>query len=299
VQHPRAMFTPGARVGDYRIDHELAEDESGIVYLATHVVLPRQSQLKVAHAGSRTAAMQLLREACILEALSNPCARGGHTSQPGHPGIPRVHECGVLGDRRPWSAQERISGTTFERFVGAGSLALSDLAVAVREIADVLRHAHERGVVHGGLTEVAIMRTQRRYGVYAIVDWSHARTLDTESGAVVDPRDDMRALGEIAFRALTGKPAEPGLLAKDACPGAPVELLAVIDGMLAEPVMRPSAADVFERIAWLCDTLEVSPLLERARWTPPESFVPQGISSGRPGSESGSFAVRIGRPRSS
>ena len=82
-------FTPGARVGDYHIERELGEDATGIIYLATHVVLPRQAHLKVSRGGARAAAIHLLREACILEALARP----------GHPGIPHVHECGVLGDR--------------------------------------------------------------------------------------------------------------------------------------------------------------------------------------------------------
>ncbi len=72
-------FPPGARVGDYQIEREVAYEETAVVYLATHVVLPRKTYLKIAHPGSRSAAVHLLREACILEALS-------------HAGIPRVHE---------------------------------------------------------------------------------------------------------------------------------------------------------------------------------------------------------------
>src|SRR5678815_928881 len=82
-------FEPGARIGDYVVEREVAYEASAIAYFATHVVLPRQAHIKVAHPGPRAAAIQLLREACILEALS-------------HPGVPRVYECGVLADRRPW-----------------------------------------------------------------------------------------------------------------------------------------------------------------------------------------------------
>ena len=89
-------FTPGARIGDYVVEREVAYEAAAIVYFATHVVLPRQAHVKVSHPGLRPAAVQLLREACILEALS-------------HPGAPRVYECGVLADRRPWSSIERLS----------------------------------------------------------------------------------------------------------------------------------------------------------------------------------------------
>lgn len=274
-------FAPGARIGDYVVEREIAYEASAIVYFATHVVLPRQTRLKVTHPGSRPASVQLLREACILEALS-------------HPGVPRVHECGVLPDRRPWSSIEMMPGTSFERFVGDGPLALSDLVVALREVADILRHAHERGIVHRRLTASAIIRTQRRRSIYAIEDWGDARALDAEADDTIDPRDDVHALGAIAFCALTGRAPQPGGSAATHCSAAPPELIAVIDQMLAEPVARPSAGEVYDRALWLCETLE-APRFERPRWTPPQDFVKERVSE----NDSGGFAVRISRVRTS
>jgi serine/threonine-protein kinase len=271
-------FVPGARIGDYVVDREVAYESAAIVYFATHVVLPRQAHIKVTHPGSRSSAVQLLREACILEALS-------------HPGVPRVHECGVLSDRRPWSAIELMPGTALDRFVGDGAIALSDAVVALRDVADILRHAHERGIVHRRLTASAILHTQRRRSVYAIEDWADARTHDAEAGAVVDARDDVFALGAVMFRALTGRDAEPGDSLATHCSAAPTELIAVLDQMLAEPVARPTADDIYDRALWLCETLEASPLLERPRWTPPAGYVTERISA----NDSSGFAVRITR----
>jgi serine/threonine-protein kinase len=268
----------GARIGDYVVDRELAKELSSVRYLATHVVLPRQAHVKVTHAGSRSAAVQLLREACILEALS-------------HPGIPRVHECGVLGDRRPWCAIELLPGVTLERYTRESPIALSDLVVAVRDVADILRHAHDRGVVHRGLTAATILRTQRKRSGYAITGWGDACTLDTAGGVTVDPRDDVFALGAIAFHALTGKPAD-GSSAAAHCPSAPAELIALIDQMLAEPVARPVASEAYDRALWLCDTLE-APLRERPRWTPPQGFARDAAADDR------GFTIRIGRTRTS
>jgi serine/threonine-protein kinase len=273
-------FAPGARIGDYLVEREVAIQETAVVYLATHVVLPRQAHVKVTHPGSKTAAVQVLREACILEALS-------------HAGIPRVHECGVLSDRRPWSAIERIPGAMLKQLAGDGPLALADLAVALRDIADVLQHAHERGVVHRRLTAAAIVRTQRRRGGHAICDWTDARTLDSETDTGVDPRDDVHALGTIVFRLLTGRPHEPATSAAPYSPAAPAELVALVDQMVAEPVARPAASEVFERALWLCDTLEVSPLFERPRWTPPQGIGSEGISVNHPTGDHSEFAVRI------
>ena len=281
-------FTPGARVGDYHIERELGEDATGIIYLATHVVLPRQAHLKVSRGGARAAAIHLLREACILEALVRP----------GHPGIPHVHECGVLGDRRPWAAIEHLAGVSFEKFAGDAPVGLSELVVAVRDLADMLCHAHGRGVVHGGLTSRAVIRTQRRRGAYAIIDWSCARALDREDEVVVDPRDDIAALGAIAFGALTRVAPGSGSSAAALCPEAPAELTDMIDAMVGGPASRPVATEVYDRAVWLCETLEVASLVERSRWTPPpRGYVSEGVAD-RHESDSASFAVRIGRPRS-
>jgi len=295
-------FATGARIGDYQVDREVAVEATSVVYAATHVVLPRQAQLKVTHPGSRDAAVQLLREACILEALS-------------HSGIPRVYECGVLSDRRPWSAIELVTGVGFDRFVGDGPLAVSDLVVALRDVADILRHAHERGVVHRRLAAGSIIRTPRRRGGYAICDWDDARTLDAESDVAVDPRDDVHALGLLAFHALTGARPEPlaapatrqstasGRFAEGFtpvqsaavyCPAAPGELVSLVDQLLAEPVLRPTSHEVYDRALWLCDTLDLVPLLDRPRWTPPQGFVKEGA----PPDDSGGFAIRISRIRS-
>lgn len=267
-------FAAGARIGDYVVDRELAVEASAVRYLATHVVLPRQAHVKVTHAGSRTAAVHVLREACILEALS-------------HPGIPRVHECGVLGDRRPWAAVERMPGISLELLAAEAPLALSDVVVALRDVADILRHAHDRGVVHRALTAAVIVRTQRRASRYAITAWGDACALDTAGGVAVDPRDDVAALGAIAFQALTGLVPDGRTLAAH-CPAAPAELISLIDEMAAEPVARPVASDVYDRAFWLCDTLD-APLRERPRWTPAQGFTRE------PGSDG--FAIRITRTR--
>src|ERR1041384_2451815 len=238
-------YAPGARIGDYVVEHEVAYEASAIVYLATHVMLPRQARIKVTHPGSRAAAIQLLREACILEALS-------------HPGVPRVYECGVLADRRPWSAIEVMAGATLKELASDGPLTPADLLVMLRDVADILHHAHERGIAHRRLTPGAIVRLPRRHTGHAISDWSDARMLGAEVDGDVDPqgpidlRDDIHALGALAFRALTGVVPEPveavegtlsaGLYASS----APAELIALIDQMLAEPRKRPAASEVHE-----------------------------------------------------
>jgi serine/threonine protein kinase len=273
----------GARIGDYTLTAELGVEETGVVYLGTHVVLPRQAAIKVMHASSawlRSIAIQMLREACLLEALC-------------HPGIPRVFECGVLPDRRPWTAFERIEGVTIASLVASGPLPLVDLVCVLRDVADVLHHAHSRGVVHRRLTADSIIRTpDRQFGV-CVRHWDDALTLDTEVRVAIDTRDDVHALGVIAYRALTGCSPDRSVATADRCPAAPAELASLIDHMLAtDPTTRPSSEEVRTRARWLAETL-VPLVLDKPRWTPP-----LGLSSDSlPVVDDDGFSVRISRTR--
>lgn len=274
---------PATRIGDYAVVAQVATEEAGMVYEATHVVLPRRVSLKVMHSGSawqRSVAIAVLREACLLEALS-------------HPGIPRVYECGVLPDKRPWTAFELIEGTTIADVQRTGPMPLVEVVTMLRDVSDLLHHAHGRGVVHRQLTANTLVRTPDRVFPYAVTNWDTALTLDTKSRVPLDTRDDVFALGVIAFRALTGAMPDVYTTAQ-ACPAAPGELAALIDQMLAtEPVARPTSAEVKERARWLAATLEPL-LLETPRWTPPH-----GTERPVRPPTNGGFEIRISRTRSS
>src|SRR5262245_65975038 len=124
----RDQFTPGLRIGDYRVERELRSDDTGIIYEAVHLVLPRRAALKVTHPSSlyiRSVAVQMMREACVLEALA-------------HPGVPRIYECGILSDKRPWVARELIEGTTLADLLQSRSIPMADLVVMMRSVADII-----------------------------------------------------------------------------------------------------------------------------------------------------------------
>lgn len=268
----------GSRIGDYRIDGELDREDTGVVYLGTHVVLPRQTALKVMHGDvpyDRDVAVQLIREACLLEALA-------------HPAVPRVFECGVLPDRRPWTAFERVAGTSIAALTASAPLPLADLVVALRDVADLLRHAHARGVVHRRLTADAIVRTPRAGCSVSVRHWADAVV---RAGVA---SDDIHALGAVAYRALTGSQPDPRVPAAARCPAAPLELTGLVDDMLdPDPGRRPAAGEVRDRAGWLCDTLEVISL-DRARWTPPHGLgdaIPSAVGMDEPSG----FTIRIGR----
>jgi len=298
----RERFVPGMRIGDYRIERELGVEETSVVYLGLHAVLPRQAAVKVLHAlplevaaaaaagtadqgmllseSERAVALRVLREACLLEALS-------------HPGIPRVFECGILPDRRPWAAFERIDGPTLASLIAGGPLAIADVVPILRDAGDLLAHAHGRGAVHRRLTATAIVRAPDRGCSVGVRDWGDARMPDREAQLAEDTWEDVRALGAVVFHALTGRAPEPAVSIAERCPAAPAELAALVDQMLADdPTERPPSDEVRDRARWLADTFEPR-MSDRLRWAPSVGPTHESLPRSGPDDASG----LAGRPR--
>jgi serine/threonine protein kinase len=245
------------RAGCYEIENALGDG----LYEARHSLLPRRAIIKTVPevlGWVKPLRVALLREACILEALA-------------HPGVARVYETGRFEDGRPWFAFEDVEGISLAE---AGALALPAVITLLRDLADVLEHAHRRGIVHAGLHPERIVLTPRAFGV-CLDDWSCARTHDathvvphvptTDSHIYaapelranhrVDDRADIFSLGAIATRALSAS--------------APAALVHLVEQMMA-PARddRPSIAEVREMLA------AIPVAIARPRWTPPLGLVP-------------------------
>jgi len=271
-------FSRDQRIGSYRVETELGPTGCGILLQARHLVLPRRAIIKVvrpAFAEMQPFVLQMLREACILEAIS-------------HAGVPILYESGVLPDRRPWFAFELITGPTLEDLLAPGRLSVIEVAGLLRDLADILEHAHRRGVIHCGLRPDRIVSTSERRYPLCIPDWSEAITHDVtcmpcaaskashsylapelarqdagSSHERIDHRADMFALGGIAYRALTGglpfapgQGAAPCVPVRELRPDVPFELAAIIESLLArDRIDRPSAAEVRANLDWLFEML--------------------------------------------
>jgi len=252
---------PGARISDYLIESELPARMTEVAYKATHRVLPRCARVVILHpsyVGARPVEVQLMREACILEALH-------------HPGVPRVFECGVL-ERRPWVAMEHIEGTSIEQAAAERPIALSDAMAVVRDAAAVLAHAHRRGVVHRSITPRSIVRTPGSGFPLCITDWGDASINDTANDTAgahavqsftrfyrapelaidgrADARADIYSLGAVVFEAATLVLPEP----VQKFPGVPEPFHQLLASMLARfPEDRPTAEAVAAEAAHLVE----------------------------------------------
>lgn len=161
----------GPAIGHYLIEQELAGTPSCRVFLARHRVLPRRAIVKLMSTVDATVeefvALQLLREACLMSALH-------------HAGVPIVYESGRTRDRRPWFAVEHVAGPTLGELIAARGPVEPQAALAlVRDLAEILDHAHGRGVVHAGLRPDHVVLAPRPHGgSVCVTDWSTARAHD-------------------------------------------------------------------------------------------------------------------------
>lgn len=220
-------FASGSRIGDYVVEGDIGDG-----YEAIHILLPRRVRLDVMHptfAGLKPVAVRMMREACILEALH-------------HPGVPRIFEVGILSNgNRPWVASELVEGELIDDIMSP-----TEVLALVRDIAGVLAHAHDRGVVHRDLRIDGIIRTNPSRGYPIVVtNWSEARADSTD----VMRAADVLALGRIASTLLGG--------------AVPARIKMMIDDLLvANPMSRPSAAEVRARARLILETLDEDEIIE-------------------------------------
>jgi serine/threonine protein kinase len=251
----------GARIGEYLLESDLGARSTEIAFRASHRVLPRAARLailKPAFVGVRLAEVQLMREACILEALH-------------HSGVPRVFECGeLLG--RPWIAAELVDGVTIEDETAEGPMSISAAIAVVRDAAAVLAHAHARGVVHRNITPRAILRTPSRGFPICLTEWGDASlhdqviphvidrnarfyrapelSIESSGDVPADGRADMFALGAVMFEAATLVLPDP----VQKFPGVPIAFHHLLAGMLGHVAAdRPTAAMVYTEAARLAE----------------------------------------------
>jgi len=302
-------FSLDQRIGSYRVEAELGPTRWGTLLQARHAVLPRRAIIKIVQsefAAMQPYVLQTLREACLIEAIA-------------HPGVPIVYESGVLGDRRPWFAFEWIAGATLEELLARGAMPAIEVAGLLRDLSDILAHAHRRGVIHCAVRPDRVVITSERRYPLCIPDWSEAIAHDDtthlpwaaaegsrryrapelahhDDGKCerIDDRADMFALGVIAYRALTGGlpfaddlAAARFVPAHELRPDAPPALVAIIDSMLAfDRFDRPSASEVRGGIAAWLETLPELPPRAARRREPRLAIVrdpPQRAGSSREG----------------
>ncbi len=285
--HEMAEQTPilsvGERVGPYRVASLLAQGGMGDVYRATDVRLDRDVALKLMTCagppdGGRVG--RFLQEARVTASLD-------------HPNIVKVFDVGMFAGR-PYLVAELVDGETLRERLARGLLQPSEACRLAAQIARGLVAAHAKGLVHRDLKPENIVITPS--GAAKILDFGIAKLTDDPlpadgfatlsgvllgtagylapeqiTGAALDGRADLFALGSILFEMLTGERAfarahvvdtlhailhDPPPASLRSRPGVSRQLTTVVERLLEkEPEARfQSAAD----LAWAIEYLDPS-----------------------------------------
>ena len=216
----------GLQLAQYRIEAELGRGGMGIVYRAFDTKLDRTVALKVLPASalaSEDDRSRFYREAKAAAQLHH--AHIATVFEIGEAVPEEADGTGAGGNDgpRPYIAMEFIDGVTVSARVAQGPLKISEAVRISLEIADALKAAHGKGIVHRDIKSANIMLTAD--GTAKVLDFGLAKTaastmltrmgstLGTVSymspeqarGEDVDGRTDLYALGTVMYEMVAGR----------------------------------------------------------------------------------------------
>ena len=200
-------------VGPYRIVSEIGRGGMGVVYKAEDPRLGRFVALKFLPphlVANERAKQRFLAEARAASALD-------------HPNICTIHDIGRTAGGRMFFAMAYYDGQTLGDRVRQGPLPIEEAFRIGLEVARGLAHAHEAGVIHRDIKPANILLTTK--GLVKILDFGLAKrdlgpvsdpntrvgtvaymSPEQASGAEVDTRTDLWALGATLYEMIIGRP---------------------------------------------------------------------------------------------
>lgn len=232
VAQPEPVLAPGARAGDFVIEHPIGRGSFGTVYRASHAVIGRRAAVKVLRAGVEKAAGEERAVASFVE-------EARLVARLRHPNIVDVLTFGRLDDGRHFQVMDLIDGPTVAELVRErGPVPPVEAMPILRGVASALDAVHRAGVVHRDLKPANVVLERRDGAMHPkLIDFGVARLiaplvepgpegdLDVRGGSVgtprymspeqcrgrrVDARADAYAFGLLAYELLTGHPAFAG-----------------------------------------------------------------------------------------
>jgi eukaryotic-like serine/threonine-protein kinase len=204
---------PGTR---YRIEKELGQGATGVVYEAVHVDIGRRVALKVLHqeCGGGAARGRFVAEARAVARIS-------------HEGLVDLHEFGFTSEGRPFYAMELVSGEALDcRIAREGALPWRDAVAIAVNACRVVEAAHEAGLVHrdikpgnlmllaaGGIKlldfgvakpESDLEASEERDGGALVMVGTPEYMAPEQARGAADARSDVYGLGATLYELVTG-----------------------------------------------------------------------------------------------
>src|SRR5262245_3601131 len=201
----------GQRIQHYQVTEKLGEGGMGVVYRAQDTRLNRAVALKFLHpaiVASPEDQQRLVHEARAAASLS-------------HPHICTVYEINEH-EGRTFIAMQFVEGSTLRDRVLSGRIETVDALRYLMQIADGLKQAHTRGIVHRDMKSSNIMITPE--GRAVIMDFGLARPAgmgrvderfssrgtsaymspEQARGEAVDQRTDIWSVGVVVYEMMAG-----------------------------------------------------------------------------------------------
>jgi len=182
---PTDTYAAGVVIGGkYRLERKLGEGGMGSVWEAYHEQLDAKVAIKVIRSGSNRLELgpRLLLEARAAAKL-------------GHPAIVRVFDVGQTTDGDPFIVMELLEGQSLNALLEREQrLSAPEAVRLLLPIADALRAAHAKGIVHRDIKPDNVFLVSDDSGVQPkLVDFGIAkfgpRQLDELGGATFSPRE--------------------------------------------------------------------------------------------------------------
>jgi predicted Ser/Thr protein kinase len=201
-------------IGDYEVLSEIARGGMGVVYRARQISLNRPVALKMILAGQLASEADVRRFYLEAEAAANL----------DHPGIVPIYEIGEHEGQHFFS-MGFVEGSSLSAKVANGPLPPREAAEFVRQVAESVQYAHEKGVIHRDLKPANVLLDSQSQP--KVTDFDLAKKLEGDSGLThtgqvmgtpsymppeqaegknVGPLADVYALGAILYCLLTGRP---------------------------------------------------------------------------------------------
>jgi serine/threonine-protein kinase len=219
----------GQTLGNYQIIAKMSEGGMGQLFLARHISMDRRAVVKVLRA-------HLTEDESIVRRFIN---EANAAAMIGHPGIVYVMDVGRLDSGNPYILMEHLEGESLARRVKTlGILDVASALAMVRQMADALAAAHDKGIVHRDLKpgNIFLVTDAAEVDRVKILDFGIAKLLTSNENAVatrtdmlmgtpmymspeqcdgargLDHRSDLYSLGCILFELVCGRPPfnDPG-----------------------------------------------------------------------------------------
>ncbi|NIR41390.1 MAG: serine/threonine protein kinase, partial [Actinobacteria bacterium] len=151
----------------FELGRKVGEGGMGTVFTATDGVSGETVALKILRTGTEapdvSEVARFEREASLLAQLE-------------HPGIVRYVAHGSSGGKI-WLAMEWLEGETLDERLERQGLTLTESVDVIRQVAEALEAAHERGVVHRDLKPANLFLVGKDPAALRVLDFGVARAL--------------------------------------------------------------------------------------------------------------------------